>query len=57
METIPVTEVVDYIAQLDQLIANTNQVVEASVLVVGFMLYFIVVSLCYFVYKFFRIFF
>lgn len=57
METTPVTEVVDYTQQLDQLIANTDQIAEASVLVAGFVLFFVVVLLCYFVYKFFRIFF
>lgn len=57
METIPVTEVVDYTQQLDELIAYSSQIADASVLVAGFMLFFVVVLLCYFVYKFFRIFF
>ena len=48
-ETI-VVETIDYTAQIELL-------VELNTLMCGFMLFFVVVLLCYFGYKFFRIFF
>ena len=55
-EFIEVIEVVDYTPLLDQIAANTGLIADASVWIQGFLLFFVVVVLCYFVYKFFRIF-
>lgn len=66
--TVPVTEPTliieviesttpDYITVLEEIAANTALSAEASTLLAGFMLFFVVVALCYFAYKFFRIFF
>lgn len=58
METVPViTEVVDYTPVLVQIESLLNTCADASTLIAGFLLFFVIVALCYFVYKFFRIFF
>ena len=59
METTPtmVTEAADYIQQLEQIEYYTAMCADASALVAGILVFFTVVVLCYFVYKFFRIFF
>ena len=58
-ESFNVTEIiegVDYTPLLEQIAANTSLIADASVWIQGFLLFFVVVVLCYFVYKFFRIF-
>lgn len=66
METVPtaateavnqIIEVIDYTPYLERIESYANQSADASVLIAGFLLFFVVVALCYFVYKFFRIFF
>ena len=61
METIPtvteVSQVIDYTPVLVQMEELLNTCADASVLISGFLLFFVIVCLCYFVYKFFRIFF
>lgn len=63
MEPIPtetvtqVIEVIDCTPILERIEAHTSLIADASVLLVGFLLFFVVVVLCYFAYKFFRIFF
>lgn len=63
METIPtesvtqIIEAIDYTAQLTRIEAFCNLIADASVMIAGFLLFFVVVTLGYFVYKFFRIFF
>lgn len=52
-----VTEVIDYTPVLVQIEEHASLLAEHAVLVTGFLLFFVVVILCYFVYKFFRIFF
>ena len=58
-ETVPtqIIEVIDYTETLNNIQAFANLTADASVLIAGFLLFFVVVTLCYFVYKFFRIFF
>ena len=55
--TIVITEVIDYTNQLARIEQNTAMSADASALIAGIMVFFVVVVLCYFVYKFFRIFF
>lgn len=55
-EAIEIIEEVDYTPLLEQIAANTSLIADASVWIQGFLLFFVVVVLCYFVYKFFRIF-
>ena len=60
METIPTESVVTGAmedATLESILMLVNQIAEASVLMNGILVFFVVVVLCYFVYKFFRIFF
>lgn len=63
METIPtsapteVIEVIDYMPILEKIEAHASLSADASVLIAGLLLFFVVVVLCYFAYKFFRIFF
>lgn len=52
-----IIEVIDYSETLNNIQAFANLTADASVLIAGFLLFFVVVTLCYFVYKFFRIFF
>ena len=57
--TEPITqiiEVIDYTSTLGSIEDYLAQIVDASGLVAGFLLFFVVVVLCYFAYKFFRIF-
>lgn len=55
-EVIEIIKEVDYTPLLEQIAANTSLIADASVWIQGFLLFFVVVVLCYFVYKFFRIF-
>lgn len=59
METTPtaIIEVIDYTETLNNIQAFANLTADASVLIAGFLLFFVVVTICYFAYKFFRIFF
>lgn len=59
METTPTTiiEVIDYTETLNNIQAFANLTADASVLIAGFLLFFVIVTICYFAYKFFRIFF
>ena len=59
METVPteVIEVIDYTETLNNILAFSNLTADASVLIAGLLLFIVVVILCYFAYKFFRIFF
>lgn len=59
METVPteVIEVIDNTPLLESIEAYAGQIADASVLIAGFLLFFVAVALCYFAYKFFRIFF
>ena len=56
-EETEVVETYDYVATLVQIEENTALTAEASGLIAGFSLFNVVVILCFFVYKFFRIFF
>ena len=56
-EVIEIIEGVDYTPLLEQIAANTGLIADASVWIQGFLLFFVVVVLCYFAYKFLRIFF
>lgn len=49
--------VIDYSPQLEELQRLASLNADASVQIAGFLLFFTVVILCYFAYKFFRIFF
>ena len=55
-EVIEIIKEVDYTPLLEQIAANTSLIADASVWIQGFLLFFVVVVLCCFVYKFFRIF-
>ena len=57
--TVPtqIIEVIDYTPILEDIRTAAEMSADASVLIAGFLLFFVVVTLCYFVYKFFRIFF
>lgn len=60
METTAATEiieVIDYTPILEKIESFAEISADASVLIAGFLLFFVVVLLCYFAYKFFRIFF
>lgn len=60
METIPTESVMTGAMEdttLESILMLVNQIAEASVLMNGILVFFVVVILCYFVYKFFRIFF
>ena len=63
METVPtelpqvIIEVIDYTPKFESILHSLDLVVDASVLISGMLAFFVVVILCYFVYKFFRIFF
>lgn len=56
-EAFEIIEGVDYTLLLEQIAANTSLIADASVWIQGFLLFFVVVVLCYFAYKFLRIFF
>lgn len=62
METVPtevveVIEAIDYTETLNNILAFSNLTADASVLIAGLLLFIVVVIICYFAYKFFRIFF
>lgn len=52
-----VSQVIDYMPMLNEILANASLSADASVLIAGMMLFFVIVVICYFAYKFFRIFF
>lgn len=54
---IEATEVVTNIELLQAIESNSAIIADAGILIVGFLLFFVVVCLCYFGYKFLRIFF
>lgn len=61
-ETIPtqvieVVEVIDYTELLNSVIGQLVTLNELTQYLAGFALFFVIIALCYFVYKFFRIFF
>lgn len=57
-ETVPVfTEVPEYITLLEEIAGYAAVSADASVYITGFLLFFVVVLLCYFGYRFMRIFF
>lgn len=57
-EVIEATQaVIDYSVQLGEIQQLLSLNADASVKIAGFLLFFVVVTLCYFGYKFFRIFF
>ena len=56
-EVIEIIEGVDYTPLLENIAGNVSLIADASVWIQGFLLFFVVVVLCCFVYKFFRIFF
>lgn len=58
METTP-TEIIEATEALtlENIEILTSQIADASVLIAGILLFFVVVILCYFAYKFFRLFF
>lgn len=56
-EATEVIEAVDYTPLLEDVAGKLSLIADASVWIQGFLLFFVVVVLCYFVYKFFRIFF
>lgn len=55
--TIVVTEVIDYTYRLQEIERYAAMSADASALIACIAVFFLVVVLCYFVYKFFRIFF
>ena len=60
METTPTEFVMTGVMEdttLESILMLVNQIADASVLMNGILVFFVVVILCYFVYKFFRIFF
>lgn len=60
METLPTESVMTGAMEdttLESILMLVNQIADASVLMNGILVFFVVVILCYFVYKFFRIFF
>ena len=60
METIPTESVMTGAMEdttLESILMLVNQIADASVLMNGILVFFVVVVLCFFVYKFFRIFF
>ena len=57
VQVIEVVEAIDYTEQLTAIINHLLSLGDGINLIAGFLLFFVVVVLCYFVYKFFRIFF
>lgn len=57
VQVIEVVEAIDYTEQLTAIFNQLTELVNASGYISGFLLFFVVVVLCYFVYKFFRVFF
>lgn len=56
-QVIEVVEQIDYTQNIEALAELLNTNAEYLGLISGFLLFFVVIALCYFVYKFFRIFF
>lgn len=56
-ELIEVIEGVDYTPLLERIVMNTSLIADAVVWIQGFALFGVVVVLCFFAYKFLRIFF
>lgn len=56
-EIVEIIEATDYTPALQIIEMHCAQIAEASNLIAGFLLFFVVVILCYFAYKFMRIFF
>lgn len=57
IEVIEVVEQIDYTGYLTEIATNTAMLAEFGELATGIMVFFLVVCLCYFAYKFLRIFF
>lgn len=56
-QVIEVVEVIDYSELLNSVIGQLVTLNELTQYLAGFALFFVIIALCYFVYKFFRIFF
>ena len=56
-ETIVVSNIIDYNPILQEILTKLQSIESAALLLSSFALFAVVVCLCYFVYKFFRIFF
>ena len=56
-QVIEVVEVIDYTESLNSVIGQLVTLNELTQYLTGFALFFVIIALCYFVYKFFRIFF
>ena len=56
-QVIEVVEVIDYTESFNSVIGQLVTLNELTQYLTGFVLFFVIVVLCYFVYKFFRIFF
>ena len=56
-QVIEIAETIDYTPFLEQILGTTQNIEYALQLLAGFGLFFVIVLLCYFCYKFFRIFF
>ena len=56
-QVIEIVETTDYSPLLEQLLGTSQNIEYALQLLTGFGLFFVIVLLCYFCYKFFRIFF
>ena len=60
LETTPVMEMaeqIDYTELLGNILVSSQNAEYALQMIAGFLLFFVIVVLCYFCYKFFRIFF
>lgn len=57
IEVIEVVEQIDYTEYLFQIVTNTALLADFGELITGFLVFFVVACLCYFAYKFLRIFF
>lgn len=57
IEVIEVVEQIDYTEYLSKIVTNTALLADFGELVTGFLVFFVVVCLCYFAYKFLRVFF
>lgn len=55
-ELMEVTNLIDYTENLNQILISVQNVEYALNVIAGFCLFFVIVCLCYFCYKFFRIF-
>lgn len=57
IEVIEVVEQIDYTGYLTEIATNTAMLADFGELITGFLVFFVVVCLCYFAYKFLRVFF